>query len=899
LQRHQNLTPLALLFLALLAFCRPATATPADLPVEQYTLPNGLTVILAPMPAAQRVAIVAGYRVGSADEPPGRSGFAHLFEHLMFEGTNAIPEYDAVVSSLGAETNAFTEWDATTYYAVGQPKNLPKLLRLEADRMANLANAVTQDDLDNQRDIVKNEMRQNTLDQPGASARLQALANLAGPDHPYGHATIGSVADLDAATLADVQAFHRTYYVPSNAIVAIAGRFDMAVARQLVGQTFGLVPKGTHPAAAEGTMKLAASQRLEFKDAVEAPTLIQLWSGPRDNTREDVAAMVAGMVLGSDAGPVYAKLVHRDGLATAAGATWDSRRLGGTFMLYARAAKDVSPEKLEAGLAGVMKEIGAEGLSKEQMQAAIASIEGYLDSAVADPLSYALLLQGMAASTGTATDWLNYIAEASSITADEALAELRRITSGPGVAAIITPGPRNANLPPVVAQSTGSAEPLVAAARDDVVIPDLPELSFEAAAFPTPQSFTLSNGLAVNLYATGDTTTTAFALIVPHGTTVTNGPKKGLAELATEIRSRGAGTMTMSQFSLELDKIGARLSASTSDHATVITAGVSARNFAKAAEFLALAITSPRFDAREWQTQVEQRAQYIEQRLKDPSIVANRALAKASFPEGAAEGELSNPANVRAFAMADAEAVFRGILDPNSARLEVVTATPFEDVRKTFEAALGGWTKSGESLVSPPAKAPRFAAREITEHVAGATQTAIVMQFAAPEPFTPEALASAVAMQVLGGSSSGRLYGALREEKGWSYGIYGGNTDGEKGLGDASGYISTSVQADRTTDSLAEIRRVLAEVKARPITEAEFNGALQEIRNQYAAVLETADGLLSTIAWSVSARFELSDVAKKLALYDAVTLAQVQAEAEAIASRSMITVIAGDRDTMK
>ena len=837
-QRHLTLI---LLFLVLSAG-RPSAA---ELTVEQYTLPNGLTVILAPMPAAQRVAIVAGYQTGSADEPKGRSGFAHLFEHLMFEGTTAIPDYDAVISALGAETNAFTEYDATTYYAVGQPKSLPKLLRLEADRMANLANAVTQQDLDNQRDIVKNEMRQNTLDQPGAAARLEAMAALTGPDHPYGHAPIGSVADLDAATLADVQAFHRTYYVPSNAIVAITGKFDLGVARELVEKTFGLVPKGAAPAKVGGEPKLAASVRLEFKDAVEQPTLMVLFNGPADNTQEDYAALMANMVLSSDSGPLYAKLVHRDGIASAAGVSWDARRLGGTFMLYARAASGVDATKLEAGLLAALKEVYAEGLGKDQMQAAIASITSYFDSTVADPLSYAMLLQGTAASTGDATNWRAQIDRAARVTAEEALAEVRRITAMPSVTAIINPGPRNADLPPVVAQSTGSAEPLVAAARGDVAIPDLPELSSETVAFPKPVAFTLANGMKMNVYQSADTTTTAMALVFPRGTTVTNGARKGLVELATDLRSRGAGTMTMAELSLALDTAGARINADTSGHATIFTAAAPTRNFAKLAELFTLAMTQPRFDAREWKTQVEQRAQTIEQRLRDPAIIANRAAVIAAYPEGAAEGEVSDAKKVRGFAMADAEAVFHAMLDPAEARLEVVTSLEPEEIMQVVAPLLGAWMDGPEAKLDVPSPhKPVFANREIVEYVPGATQTAIVMEFAAPEPLTPEAIANEIAMQVLGGGSSGRLYRALREDKGWSYGIYGGTSGGEKDGGNAMGYISTSVQADRTRDSLAEIRRVLRAVAAEPITAAELNATLQDIRSQYSSMLETADGLL-------------------------------------------------------
>lgn len=883
------------LLITVLAGPGPALAGTGQSVIEQYVLPNGLTVILAPMPAAQRVSIVTGYQTGSADEPKGRSGFAHLFEHLMFEGTRAIPDFDAAASSLGTETNAYTQWDSTTYYMVGLAKNLPGLLRLEADRMANLANAVTEEDLDNQRDIVRNEMRQNTLDRPGAAARLQSLATLAGPDHPYGHATIGSLADLEAATLSDVQAFHRTYYVPSNAIVAITGKFDAAVARDLVAKTLGLVPPGERPAPAEGEPKLSGPQRLQFTDAVQTPQVMMMWNGPREETREDLAALMLSIVLSSDSGPLYAKLVHRDGLASAVTSSWESRRLGGSFSIIAQAASGIDAAQLEAGLLSALKEIDAEGVTRDQLQAGAASVLSYFDSAVADPLSYGLVLQDTAATSGDAKAWRKEAEDAAGIAPQEAMALLRRITAGPAITAVVTPGPRNEQLPPVVALSTGAAEPLSSSARDDVVIPDVPEMSSEAIAFPSPVAFTLANGLAVNVYRSGDTSTSAMALVLPLGTTVANGERKGLVELAIDVTARGAGTMSKADFSLAADAAGARIGANASDHATLFSVAAPTRSLAKAAELFALAITRPQFDAREWQTQVEQRAQSLERRLRDPSAVANRAVAAAAFPLGAPEGEVMDARQIRSLAMADAERLFDDLLQPGMARLEIVSALPPAEVRSIVEPLLGAWKKGSPATIKAPAPiAPRFAPREIVEHVAGASQAAILLGFSAPQPFTPAAIANDIAMQVLGGGSNGRLYRRLREEKGWSYGIYGGTTDGDKHGGNAMGYIATSVQADRMRDSLAEIRRVLNDVARIPISPEEFNAALQEIQTQYASALETSDGLLQTIAWSVASGFELADVARKLALYEKVTLADVRIQAEAIGKRDMIAAIAGD-----
>ena len=330
--------------------CPPAPTEALDPNVTQYRLENGLTVILAPSKTAQSVVLVTRYGVGSADEAPGRSGFAHLFEHLMFEGTKAIPDFDKIISSAGAQNNAFTQEDATTYYMSGPKEALPVFLRLDADRMANLANAVNEEDLNNQRAVVLNEMRQNVLDRPGGSAREQSSTALFPQGHPYAHSPIGSIADLEAAKLNDVIAFHRASYVPSNAFVAITGGFDPVAARALIDQTFALVPRSATPQNSSAAQTEPKGQRLAFVDAVATPTISLSWPGPRGISKETVTNDMLGVALSVGKDSFDDRLIVQQGIASGAGAYWDDRELGGIFTLSASAAPGVSAEKLEAAL---------------------------------------------------------------------------------------------------------------------------------------------------------------------------------------------------------------------------------------------------------------------------------------------------------------------------------------------------------------------------------------------------------------------------------------------------------------------------------------------------------------------------------------------------------------------
>src|SRR4051794_669854 len=216
-----------------------------DLKVEKYTLPNGLEVLLHEDHTIPVVGVNIWYKVGSQDEKPGRTGFAHLFEHLMFQGSqHHDDEYFGPLEKLGAEINGSTSTDRTNYYETVPANVLERALWLESDRMGFLLPALTQQKLDNQREVVKNERRQRVDNVPYGQAQERILQALYPPDHPYHHSVIGSMADLSAASLQDVSAFFRTYYSPNNASLSIAGDFDPAEARRLVARYFGGLPKG-------------------------------------------------------------------------------------------------------------------------------------------------------------------------------------------------------------------------------------------------------------------------------------------------------------------------------------------------------------------------------------------------------------------------------------------------------------------------------------------------------------------------------------------------------------------------------------------------------------------------------------------------------------------------------
>ncbi len=297
----------------MLALVLTAAAAEPSLPFVRYELPNGLQVILMEDHHLPQVVVDTWYRVGSKDEAPGRSGFAHLFEHLMFMGTDRLPGsgFDRVMEAHGGFNNAWTMEDATNYYDVGPPNLLETFLWMEADRMQALGQAMTQDKLDLQRDVVRNERRQSNEDRPYGMVEIELCTALFPDGHPYAHSVIGSHEDLQAASVDDVKGFFANWYVPNNASLVVAGDFNPDEAKRWVEAYFGGLPRRELPARLEPAPVLAAQKAsVTLTDQVDAPQLNLFWHSPAKYQAGDAEMQLVADLLGSgENARLYRRLV--------------------------------------------------------------------------------------------------------------------------------------------------------------------------------------------------------------------------------------------------------------------------------------------------------------------------------------------------------------------------------------------------------------------------------------------------------------------------------------------------------------------------------------------------------------------------------------------------------------
>ncbi|MGO8970402.1 MAG: M16 family metallopeptidase [Myxococcaceae bacterium] len=351
------------------------TAVPAlDVAVTRAELPNGLKVLIAPDRTVPGVTINLLYHVGSKDEQPGRTGFAHLFEHLMFMGARYVPypQFDTLMEAAGGVNNASTGNDVTDYYSVGPSNLLETFLWMESDRLLTLGQEMTQQKLETQLKVVLNERRQSYENVPYGKVNDVLPPALFPKTNPYSWPVIGSAADLRAATLNDVKEFFATWYVPSNASLVIAGDVDPAQAMALVNRYFAFLPKRAAPRQVTAPLaSLSSEVRLQLSDKVELEKVVIAYLSPRDGTAGDAACDVLATVLGrGKASRLYARLVYRDQLATEVEAEQDGRELQGVFTLSALARPKVDAQALVKAIDEELQRLRSEGPTSAELEAA-------------------------------------------------------------------------------------------------------------------------------------------------------------------------------------------------------------------------------------------------------------------------------------------------------------------------------------------------------------------------------------------------------------------------------------------------------------------------------------------------------------------------------------------------
>ncbi len=885
-------------------FLAPASAWPAQSdfpPTVRYTLDNGLQVVLAPDRRVPKVVMNLRYRVGSMNEPPGRSGFAHLFEHLMFSGTKAWPDIFGAHAAMGDEINAWTQEDGTVYYVEGLSSGLPVILAIEADRMANLGGNVDQRKLDLQRNVVKNEMRQNVLDEAGAAGWNAFWSGLFPSSHPYSRAVIGSIADLDEATLDDVRGFFNTYYLPNNAILVLVGDFDVEDARALIADTFGRVPKGADVPRPKETDAAPTRIRLDLTDRVATPSVAIGFSGPDANAPENGDLALASDLLGNGAyGFLRDRLVTEKGVASSVSASWTPGLLGGRFEIDATASDGVPVETVEKELRAAFEAFLSTPIDPADVARAKAA--SLLSSRLSiEPLDDRTSAIAYAADILNDPDLaLKDDPQIVAATAESIAATMKRLFDLKDSSTLITRPGNRGDYPAILLHSSGTPKPFDVAARPQIEIPKLAAREPGTAALPVKETARLANGIEVVHYQLPNSPMEYVAAVASGGWSNAPEGKEGLINVAANMAVRGAGERNYAQLAKAAADIGASVGYSSGNAATAMSMGAPRADYAGGLALLADVVMRPRFDEDEWRRLTAEYAQWLANRESDLPGVASRAASADLFPKRPGKPAIDwSLKALKAMTRDDAKAAYRRLFQPSSTTFYSVGAQPIGDVVAALEKAFAGWTGEGARFVADPTPSPDFAAgrKVLVVPEPGASQSALYIARPAPGREDPERAEATAVMRLLGSDFSGRLNSVIREEKGYTYGTSARLMSGMKS--NAAMVVEMTVERDNTGAALEEVFKGFGTLAATPVSDAELNRTVTAYRTSLASTAETGRGFAAYLVDAATLGVSLEDEHARREKVARLTLDEVRAEAPRLASLDpSLIVVAGDPDVI-
>ncbi len=860
-----------------------------DIPFTKFTLDNGLTVIVHEDHKAPIVAVNVWYHVGSKNEPEGRSGFAHLFEHLMFNGSeNYNTDFFKGTELLGAtDLNGTTNSDRTNYFQNVPTTALDSILWLESDRMGHLLGAIDQARLDEQRGVVQNEKRQGE-NQPYGRV-FNAITAATWPDeHPYGHTVIGSMEDLNAADLETVQQWFRDYYGAANAVIVLAGDITPEVAREKVERYFGDIPSGppvTQPS--RWVVPMVGEQREVMYDRVGQPRLYKVWNiTPTGEADTDYLGMLADVLTSGRSSRLYKRLVIDDQLATAVQANAAGREIAGQFMVVATAKAGGDLGRIEAIIDEEMARLLRDGPTAEELERVrTQTAAGYIRG-LERIGGFGGKSDRLAASEvflGDPGAWReSYQRVVSARPQDLTEAGRRWLTDGsyslevlpfPDYRVTATGVDRSAGMPPA-----GPAP---------------------QAVFPDVETAQLSNGLKVMLVQRESVPTVSMNLILDAGAVVDPEAKLGLGQLAPQVMTNGTDELTALEISDRLQLLGATLGAGSGTNSTNVSMTALTARLDPSLELYADVILNPAFRESDFQRVQAQQIASIQQARRSPGAIAQNLLRRELYGPESPYGRPTSgtEATVGSITPADAEAWHQTWFRPDNATLVVVGDIGLAELTPKLERAFAQWRAPAEPMPAKPgpADAPETGGTPRILIVDRAGPQSTILAGRAVSPFDPASEPAIDTMNTaLGGAFTSRINMNLREDKGWSYGAGGGVPFGR---GERIYMVSAGVQSDKTAESLAELRRELTEVVgSRPLTEEEIAAARANMVQGMAGNWETnaaiAGELQNMVVWGVPQDY-YETYAQRVAAMDAQRA--TEAARQIVGSGPTTWVVVGDR----
>ncbi|MBB4658016.1 M16 family metallopeptidase [Parvularcula dongshanensis] len=868
-----------------------------ELPFEQFTLDNGLRVVVHEDRKAPVVAVQVMYGVGSKDEPEGKTGFAHLFEHLMFNGSeNFDQDFFVALKDMGAtQYNGTTNTDRTNYYETVPRGALDRILFLESDRMGHLLGAVTQEKLDNQIGVVQNEKRLGE-DRPfGRRIWTDIYENLYPVGHPYHHSTIGSMADLDAASLDDVKEWFKQYYGAANAVLVLAGDISPDEARPLVEKYFGDIPSGPpllKPSV--NSVPLDTNKYGVMQDRVAQPRIYRTYvappTGSADSPLLDAMARAMG---GGKTSRLYRRLVDDLQIANSASAFYSEDILSGEifFIIDAKTEEDIPKinQVLDEEIANFLRK----GPTRDELDRTKTI---YL----ASELRGLEAVAGKASNLARGTLFLNdpdyYTKENLDLLQAATPKSVQQAASR-----YLTNGYYELQVLPF---------PDYTASAEGVDRSELPALDDGAeVSFPDVQEAQLQNGIKVIVAPRPTVPVVELAVQFDAGSATSNvglggkDPIPGLASMAVNLMDEGTEDRTAQEIASEAEALGADIAVYNSKDDSKAYLSALKVNLRPSLALLADLVKNPSFPPEEIEKLRKQTIDDLRQERADVQALGFRALSNAVFGADHAYGDVPTAEEevqaVQSITRDDLIAWKNAWLRPEDATIYVTGDTTLDEIMPELERAFGDFRGQGEAAEKdlgtlPEGQTPRLIVVDKPE-----TQQALIL---AGRPIDPSGGETDTALEAMndafGGNFLSRINMNLREDKGWSYGVRSGASDA---VGSRLFYLYAPVQIDRTGDSVKELVTEMKNVVGdQPPTQAELDQTVAGVVGALPGRFETAQSVLFSMMGNAVLGRPLDYDAGEAERYNTLKTADLEAAAQSVIDPDSLTwVIVGDYDAMK
>ena len=864
-----------------------------QLTFEQYTLDNGLEVILVQDTSAPTVAVDLWYRVGGANDPEGKSGFAHLFEHLMFEGSANLPEggIDDLITTAGGSNNAYTDIDITGYYQSVPSHQLPLALWVEADRMAGLP--VTQVNLDNQRAIVIEELQLRVTNSPYGEV-FQDIFTVPYSYEPYKRRVIGSIEDINAARVEDVKAFHRTYYVPNNATLVVAGDIDFDTARALIDEFFAPIPIGDEPPQLPEYVPTEQTEAeiINVDDPlINLPGVLIGYEIPPRVSEDFPALDLLSQILSVGNSSRLAVKLLDTGDALVASSFVTANRGPSLFAAWLLPNMGVSVEDVEQVFYDELQLILEEGIPQDELDKAIAIILADRTLALETALDLAENVQAAQYFFGDPQAVYTEIEQYEAVTSEDiqrVIAEYLEDTDRHVIYVNQSDAEPPEAVEPFVSEEIVDEEPDYRYVLEQSEPPAPLEIS--EFALPDITETILDNGLEVVVIEQPNMPIISLDMVFKGGSGAVSADLAGLEELTGALIARGTTTRTAQDLAGTIEQVGGFLSSGSGRDSLTVGVFALIEDFDLAFELLADMVLNADFPEDEVEREREASISALEANLADPGFVAGRAFYQLLYA-GHPYGTLTNFDTLKAITRDDIVAFYDSQRQPSNSVFIIAGAITADEGLAMANELFADWEGDSE-----PVEYPEIETLESTQIYLidrpGSTQADFILGNIGPEGDTDELYSIQVMNKVFGSGFASRLVQNIREEKGYTYGI-GSSFSFPTDVGVF--LISAAVRNDVIDLTLEEVFKEIDRLQNEPFTDEELQNAQAGMIGSFALGLETYQQFVNTVA-SVKLRdVDLGRLARYPELVSAVTTDAVLDVANTyIQPDNFIIVVVGD-----